>query len=201
MAVVARDDDFDMVDFPETPIADKFAGVAESATGALLRPCLPNAFVFPCSSNKLAPFLNSEGEGFFDVNILAVAHSIQGGKSMPVVRRGNDDGIHARMARKFAKIVKLQAGVARTKNRVDVVRDAGAAAPVNIAHGKRKGALRGRDAANDVFKIGAAHDTAADKAEIDTFRRRVGPKYFRWNDGGESSKGSNRATKTDKVPS
>ena len=83
----------DGVEFAEAAIADDFAGFAEAGVGALLAAGLEDAVVFGDGGDHGAAFGDREGEGLFAVDILAGAGGLDGGDGVPVVGKGDEDGV------------------------------------------------------------------------------------------------------------
>ena len=81
-----------------------------------------------------AAFGDRKREGFFDVDILAVAHGVDGDEGVPVVGRADEDDIDVGAAVELAKIgVGFAVGVAVSL--IDAGRAVFTTGAVNIAHG------------------------------------------------------------------
>ena len=83
----------DGVEFAEAAVADHFAGFAEAGVGALLAAGLEDAVVFGDGGDHGAAFGDREGAGFFAVDIPAGADGLDGGDGVPVVGKGDEDGV------------------------------------------------------------------------------------------------------------
>ena len=73
-------------------------------TASLLRTGLENAFGLALNFDEPLAFVDSQGERFFAVNILAGLHRGHGDQRMPVVNRAADDSVDVFSLQQFAKV-------------------------------------------------------------------------------------------------
>ena len=103
-AVVGWNPAFDAVEFTETVVAHEFSDVVETFHRAVLGAVLRHAAVFAGGLDDGATLGDGEGQRFLDVDILAVAHRVDGDQRVPVVGRADEDGVDVGTAVEFAEV-------------------------------------------------------------------------------------------------
>ena len=159
--------------------AGDFIGAALVA--ALLRPVLDDPLVLPRRFDRLAAFEDVVTARFFDVDVLARLAGPDRHQRVPVVRRGDGDGIEALVLQRLADVLKTLRRVARLlldlryaslvepRIRIDQLRDA------NVFHSRVRVDVRTAPAVNagdgDVDRVVRAADVGEGHRRVDRQRR------------------------------
>ena len=101
----AGDPDIDVAEATDAAVAHEGAGETEDAGGALLGAELEDAFVAVDFFAQGPIFGEVEAHGFFEVDVFAGADGGQGGEDMPVIGRGDEDGVEVFAGEQLAEVV------------------------------------------------------------------------------------------------
>ena len=112
-------------EFADAPGAHHFAGEAEFAAGALLAADLKNAGVAVDGVDQVFGFADGEGERLFAVDILAGGAGGGGEQAVPVIGRGDEDGVDFLAVQEVVIVVII----------FDVCGTGGGAAPLSVEGG------------------------------------------------------------------
>src|SRR5262245_26907235 len=82
------------LDFAEVTRADPFDRLFDALAGTALRAGLDDFAMFARGFDRLAPFPDVVGNGLFHIDILARLHRPDRGERMPMIGRGDGDGVH-----------------------------------------------------------------------------------------------------------
>ncbi len=144
---------------PEAAGTDQFAGEAELGIRALLATALDDALVIAGRFHHRPAFSDRERERFFAINMFARLAGMDGGKGVPVVRGGNEDGVNRFVLEQLA-----------------VVRIGGAGFPIflfNHGLGLLKALLvdvtNGDRIFHEAIEVGAALATDTDETDANQF--------------------------------
>lgn len=134
-----------------------------AAAGAALRAVLDDAVVFAGGFNALTAFEDVVAAGFLDVNVFAGLASPDGDEGVPVVGRGNGDGVDAFVFQELADV-----GVGGDFGGVvffQLVHSAADDVVVNVAESGDADAGNAAEA----FDVGASASVDADNGDSDVF--------------------------------
>ncbi len=101
----ATDFDEDFFHFSDETTADEFARDAKSGRGALHGARLQHTPVLADGVDHLAAFANGQGKRFFAVDIFARFRGGASDQRVPVIGRGNNDGVNVVAREDFAEVV------------------------------------------------------------------------------------------------
>ena len=94
-------------DFPDQPRThEPFAGFEINLSGALLHPHLADAIVHSRRTDDFGAFFALAGERLLDVDVFSRVERVDRDGFMPVIRRGNQDGVDARHFEELAMIAE-----------------------------------------------------------------------------------------------
>ena len=94
----------DRDDLSELAVADELPGTFEVGPGAVLGADLDNALVLLGGFDHPAALLDEEAEGFLDVDVLAGGAGEHGHQPVPMVGRGDDDGVDVFVVEHLAEV-------------------------------------------------------------------------------------------------
>ena len=96
--------DVDVLELADAAVADKGAGEPKDARGALLGAELKNAFLAMDFLSQGPVFGEVEAHGLFEIDILAGADGGQGGEHVPVIGRGDENGVNVLTSEQLAEV-------------------------------------------------------------------------------------------------
>ena len=101
---VARRGGADTMDLADVPGGQQFHHFLEVRAAAPLRAHLHHALVAPRGGGHPAALLDEQRHGLFDVDVLARGAGHDGLQGVPVIRRGDDDGVDAHVVQHLPEV-------------------------------------------------------------------------------------------------
>jgi hypothetical protein len=146
---------------------DEFHVAAQRAVGAVLCAVLHDAAVLLGGGDDLAALVDIVRDGFFDVDVLARLAGPDRGEGVPVVGRGDGDGVDVFVLQRVAHVLVELRGLALRVG--DELRTLFAHLRIDVAERDVLGVALHRE---EVFDVGAALAVEADGANADAV---IGP--------------------------
>ena len=185
------DADVDPLDLADDAVADQLAGDAEFLRRPLHRAGLEDAFVRPDGLHHLARLDDRLAQRLLAVDVFARLGRGDGDVGVPMVGRGDDDGVDVFPGKQLAEVV---VGVAALERRVvllgvevvDALLGVIAASAVDVAHGDDLRLRFAEEPAHQPARLDADADEAERDAAVRLRRRRP-------NAGRQDERGAGRS--------